>query len=152
MASADLDRIIEEVRSLTPADRRRVRDAIAGEDAALPAPLETRLSELSNLGPDWFEPGGGTVDQNAVLLFRTLAADLLAAGLPAPFVYPTPQGDVHAEWSFPQWEVTLVVSGSGSACAHTTHLDSDRGDDIELSLSSPAAIKAITALVVERSK
>jgi len=32
--------------------------------------------------------------------------------LPTPYVYPTPQGNVRAEWSRPLWEISAELSWS----------------------------------------
>lgn len=118
----------------------------------LPISLENRLLELATLGPGWFEPDSAALDQNVLASFRALLAALLAGGVPQPFVYPTPEGALQAEWSFPTWEVTVAVYGTGIAHAHTTHLDSDKGGDLEMSVSSPELVPMLKALILERSR
>jgi hypothetical protein len=71
--------------------------------------IEKRLGELGDLAEGWFD-GTGTAFRPQDLAW---VADTLkraeGSGLPRPYLYPTPEGHVQAEWSFLGAEVSAEI-------------------------------------------
>jgi hypothetical protein len=114
-------------------------------------PLEKRIVEIGELRDGWFGPNSPHLDRSGLRNFeRFLNRVLAGGGLPTPYVYPTPEGDAQAEWSFPTWEVSAAVTlASGVLHLHATHLDSDLSRDMETTLKAPGAVDALIEFMTE---
>jgi hypothetical protein len=59
--------------------------------------------------------------------------------LPLPFLYPTPEGGLQAEWNLGDWSVTLEIELEHFGTAfHALDLKTGVYDELTLSLDSPA--------------
>ena len=114
-------------------------------------PLKKRMADIGELREGWFEPSSPRLNPGGLRNFESFLDRVLAAGgLPTPYVYPTPEGDAQAEWSFPTWEVTAAVSlTSGVLRLHATHLNSDLSRDVETTLEAPGAVEALLEFMTE---
>jgi hypothetical protein len=114
-------------------------------------PLEKRIAEIGELREGWFEPQSPRLDSSGLRNFEKFLNRVLAAGsLPTPYVYPTPEGNAQAEWSFPTWEVSAAVSlTSGMLHLHATHLDSDHSREAETTIEAPGAVDAVLEFMTE---
>lgn len=89
----------------------RLKSIAAGEHSPPLAAqdIESRLAELAKLAPGWLDGKGLALNPNGL---QTLGRDFdnwFDPTLPLPYLYPTAEGGVQAEWSFNQWEVSLEI-------------------------------------------
>lgn len=76
-----------------------------------PLDVTTRLEELAQLQNGWLDGTKGQALNQASLIRLAQAFDeAFNTTLPLPHLYPTPEGDVQAEWSLGVWEVSLEIS------------------------------------------
>lgn len=71
--------------------------------------LEKRIEELLGLQDGWFDGEGKAFDAQSI----EVVADFIRAlcwewDLPTPYLYPTPENNLQAEWTFGEWEVSLT--------------------------------------------
>lgn len=81
------------------------------EDIAVPDPLDvaSRLAELRILDDGWLE-GSGAAPPADFLDWLSEAFDrYFPEDLPSPYIFPTPEGGVQAEWSLPNCEASLEI-------------------------------------------
>jgi hypothetical protein len=107
------------------------------EKVSFPDPLDirTRLDELKLLGPGWLD-GKGIPPSHAGLDWLADAFDAYYADdIPLPYLFPTPEGHVLAEWSLKPWspslEIHLAVKG---AEWHCLNLDTDEESEKDVDL------------------
>ena len=68
-----------------------------------------QLSSLGRLEAGWFDGEGPAYDTASLGRARNILEPLVASfGLPNPFVYPTPDGEIRAEWPARAWDVVLT--------------------------------------------
>lgn len=82
----------------------------------LPLKVSDRLEELRNLPDGWLD-GDGAAPSSEALASAERFLGFLEADVPAPVLYPTPEGGCQAEWSREEdeLEVTLCFEPDGSA-------------------------------------
>ncbi|WP_232293363.1 RNA polymerase sigma factor [Stigmatella aurantiaca] len=70
--------------------------------------VESRLKEFEDLEPGWLDGKEGEVpSKEGIAWVRRIILALMASyKVPLPYLYPTPEGGVQAEWSFKPWEVS----------------------------------------------
>lgn len=121
-----------------------------GDEIPVPMPLDVRIAQLSVLQNGWYTESSPALEQSLLESVRDLVSNIIATGdIPSPFIYPTPKGNVQIEWSFPFWEVSFVVTANASVLIHATHLESDRGRDLEIDMHDDEAIPTLRELLLE---
>jgi hypothetical protein len=70
---------------------------------------ETRFLELAALKDGWFYGGGKALSPPGLLWARSVIATLANEINLEPYLYPTPIGNVLAEWSIRGWELTVEL-------------------------------------------
>jgi len=90
-----------------------------------PLDIPSRLDDLRNLRDGWLD-GKGTAPAAEGLHWLTGEFDKrFPEDLPLPFLYPTPEGGIQAEWRLPPFEVSLEIDlGRHSATLHSLNMDS----------------------------
>ena len=58
-----------------------------------------RLEELCSLRTGWLDGDGVELSREGVAWLRLFFEKLFPADIPFPYLYPTPEGDIQAEWS-----------------------------------------------------
>jgi len=78
---------------------------------AQPDPLNTtvRLEELARLEDGWLDGKGRAPAKNGLDWLANSFDTRFDASLPLPWLYPTAEGGVQAEWSLNDWEVSLEI-------------------------------------------
>lgn len=71
--------------------------------------VRSRLKELSRLQEGWLNGEGHVLSKEGLLRLGKSFAASFDAGLPLPFLYPTPEGGIQAEWSVNGWAVTVEI-------------------------------------------
>ena len=104
-----------------------------------PLDVSVRLHVLSALADGWLDGKGLAPAKDGLRWLAQAFDDKFDAGLVLPYLYPTPEGGVQAEWSVGDWEVSLEMdllqkTGEYQAVNVTTHEVADAllalgGDD-----------------------
>ncbi len=79
---------------------------------ASPAALDVgvRLAELSQLlKPGWYNGQGRAIDSNGLTWLMLAIEGHYDHDLRLPFLYPTPEGMVRAEWSLDDFDISLEI-------------------------------------------
>ncbi|MBK1718467.1 hypothetical protein [Thiocystis violacea] len=71
--------------------------------------VETRLEELAALPDGWLDGQGKCLDRGALSALAQDFDDHFDSELPLPYLYPTAEGGVQAEWTLGDWEVSLEI-------------------------------------------
>lgn len=106
--------------------------------------IDARIEELRQLDNGWFDgqgiaPTGAGLDQ----LTEVLAQLVRTEGVRAPYLYPTPEGEVRAEWSFDQFEVSAEFAYDMSTVwLHAASTRATFADEKTVSTADAAAIAA----------
>lgn len=92
---ADRPKCFESVEHITPLD---------------PLDIETRVEELAQLQDGWLDGKGSALDRTALMCLAQAFDERFGPELPLPYLYPTPEGGVQAEWTLGRWEVSLEIT------------------------------------------
>ena len=96
-----------------------------------------RLEEFTSLANGWLEGKGVAPNVDDLEWLTDQFEANYSDRLPAPYLYPTGEGGVQAEWSLDQWEATLDIDlKSKTAYWHALHQSSDEESEREIDLSS----------------
>lgn len=71
--------------------------------------IGTRLAELAQLRPGWLDGKGQALDREGLRWLEEAFDASYDASLPLPYLYPTAEGGVQAEWTIAAWEISLTV-------------------------------------------
>lgn len=134
-----LERVLR-VDDITPIDE---------EENSGPAALNLQFDELKLLQRGWFEEDTPPLDPAGLDMFRSFLHSVLGGSdIPLPYLYPTPEGDARAEWSFPEWEVSATAElARRSIVLHATHLRSDAFEERELSMDATDGVVGFTKFI-----
>ncbi len=82
-----------------------------GQSAPLiPLDVALRLGEIAQLKDGWLDGEGFAPAKDKL---DWLAAEFeagISSGLPQPYLYPTTEGGIQAEWSLGDWSVSLEIN------------------------------------------
>lgn len=103
--------------------------------------MDAQLDDLGTLRDGWLDGDGAALDGAGLKWFSTKFAELYPAELPLPYLYPTPEGGLQAEWSLHGCKMDLEVdlkshggtwdeTGPGDH-AYALELDLDNHNDWE---------------------
>lgn len=102
-----------------------------------PLDIETRLEELALLQDGWLDGKGLALNQDALHDLARAFDEHFSPDLGLPYLYPTPEGGVQAEWELGQWEVSLEITlPSMSAEYQAVNLTTSESHELELSLAA----------------
>ena len=102
-----------------------------------PLDIETRLQELALLKNGWLDGKGKELDQKALQLLAHTFDEQFSPDLPLPYLYPTPEGGIQAEWTLGNWEVSLEISLPDlSAEYQTVNINSGESRELQISLAN----------------
>lgn len=101
-----------------------------------PTPVDVQLESLRAIEPGWFDESSPAYEPTSLMwLSKVLTALIDAFQLPRPFIYPTPEGWVRAEWSGAVWELIVTFDlHRHSADVLAVRLDSDEQNERAISL------------------
>jgi hypothetical protein len=68
------------------------------------------LDEIAQLQDGWLDGEGLTPNRESLSRLTQLFENHFEADLPLPFLYPTPNGGMQAEWSLGKQSITLEVN------------------------------------------
>lgn len=113
-----------------------------------PLDVAARIEELGTLRDGWLDGAGIAPSRDGLAWLEAWLTSPAAENLPAPHLYPTPEGGVQAEWTIGALEVSAEIDlENKSAAIH--RLDVNTGADAEdvLDLVDPAALERLAAIL-----
>jgi hypothetical protein len=124
---------------INPGVRSTVPPGANGHYVIDPLDVRTRLTELKSLKPGWLD-GAGVAPKPEGLDWLAGAFDRhWSSDLPRPYLYPTAEGGVRAEWPLPPNEVSLEIDLSARTGGwHALNLDDDTDESRALNLNATA--------------
>lgn len=100
--------------------------------------IEVRLEELSLLDNGWLNGKGKALDKEKTKLVSEYFYSFYNDSLPLPYLYPTAEGGLQAEWHINDWDISLEIElVSLSAELHVLNLISDEEKELSLKLAEP---------------
>ena len=118
-------------------DVRRWLEALLGhadQGSAMPN-TEARLAALATLDDGWLDNAGVAIAPTGLAWLTATLTAAIGEGLPLPHLYPTPDGNVQAEWSFAGTEVSALFDASAKAASCVgvhTRSGAHREEDVRL--------------------
>jgi hypothetical protein len=91
-------------------DNKLVRiDSIENIDLIDDLDIAARVEELKLLKDGWLDGKGKALGSNSLKWLSDSFDQLYDQKLPLPRLFPTPEGNIHAEWVFNEWEISLEI-------------------------------------------
>jgi hypothetical protein len=90
-------------------DRLKEFESIEHVSQMDPLDIASRLDEISNLQDGWLDGQGHAPSKDGLVQLGKLFDTSFDADLALPFIYPTAEGGVQAEWNMNDWAVTLEI-------------------------------------------
>lgn len=101
-----------------------------------PLDIDARLEELSLLDNGWLNGKGKALDNDKAKRFSECFYSFYDDSLPLPYLYPTAEGGLQAEWLIKDWDISLEIELTNlSAELHALNLESDEGKELHLDLA-----------------
>lgn len=136
-----LDRLVRivTVKDLTFAEDENLREQLN---------IERRLAVLARLPEGWLDGTGASIDKQALAWIAEVLKRAEADGLQRPYLYPTPEGMVQAEWSFPGAEVSALFEyDTRTVSCVGIHTKSGANRDEDIDLHTPSGITRLITFV-----
>lgn len=92
------------------ADRPKRFELVEHVTSLDPLDIETRLEELAQLQDGWLDGKGRAPDRASLIRLAQAFDEGFSPDLSLPYLYPTPEGGVQAEWTLGRWEVSLEIT------------------------------------------
>ncbi len=119
------------------ADRPKDFESVEHITLLDPLDIETRLEELARLQDGWLDGKGRALDQAALRRLALAFDEHYAPELPLPYLYPTAEGGVQAEWTLGEVEVSLEFAlPSLEAVFQSINIKTGESEDYPLGLGS----------------
>lgn len=135
---------------------RRLLDVnIIYDDDEPTQPFHERLTEIARTEDGWYEAGNPAPTHAAVDAMRQFVSlATQEVGVPAPYLYPLPDGGVAAEWTLSEWEISAEIRRDGGTVRlHAINTSSSNETCVELVIEDADAIAGFSdfwgRLVVE---
>jgi hypothetical protein len=127
-----------------------IQDLSFAEDENLREKLDIgkRLAALAELADGWLDGSGSPIPPQTLARLADLLKGAEGDGLPRPYLYPTPEGQVQAEWSFVGAEVSACFDlEANSVSCVGVHTKSGAQRDEDIDLRDTDGIKRLIAFV-----
>jgi hypothetical protein len=99
--------------------------------------IQARLNELSYLKSGWLEGKGVAPSKEGLFWLAKSFEHYFPEGLPLPYLYPTEEGGIRAEWSLELREVSLDIAlNTHKAVWHYLKIDSGEDETKEINLEN----------------
>lgn len=99
--------------------------------------IETRMEELAQLEDGWMDGKGLALDRTSLGRLVQAFDECFDRDLPLPYIYPTLDNGVQAEWTLGRWEVSLEIAFPGLTAEYqAVHLDTDETREEILTLAN----------------
>lgn len=116
------------------ADRLKKFESVEHITPLDPLDIETRLEALAQLRDGWLDGVGQAPERGALLRLAQAFDEHFTPDLPLPYLYPTAEGGVQAEWTLGAWEVSLEIALPAMAAQYQA-LNLKTGESHELDLN-----------------
>lgn len=128
-------------------DDEETEEEEEGIPSSLMKHLASQFRHLGSLPPGWFEPETQPLNKRGLDEVFFFLLELMEE-LPLPHMYPTPESEARAEWSFPDWEVNATFNLEAlSVLLQATHLRSDASNELQLTLDAAGSDKAFVGFI-----
>ncbi len=102
--------------------------------------VSARIDELRGLRPGWLDRAGEVPHPAFLDWLEQQFERCHPDAVPLPYLYPTAEGGVQAEWSLGAHEISLEIAGdTHQAEWQALNLESDQEDTRRLDLDDPAS-------------
>jgi hypothetical protein len=102
-----------------------------------PLDITLRLDELAKLADGWLDGKGRAAAKEKLDWFANTFDSSFDTDLPLPYLYPTAEGGIQAEWTLNDWEVSLEIDLDRQRGEYQAlNLKDDTCTDLTLSLNS----------------
>lgn len=99
------------------------------EVATAPLDVAAQLTDLAQLEDGWLNGEGRAPDRDGLAWLADRFERSWPRDLPSPYIFPTVEGGVQAEWSLPPYEASLEVDlGARTGEWHALNLETDAED------------------------
>lgn len=113
-----------------------------------PLDISARLDELRSLRDGWLEGEGKAPDAQALTKLEGLFDSHYPDTVAPPHLYPTPGGNISAEWSLAQHEVSMEINLTDmTAQLHSINLNDDAEQSEQLNLADAAGWNRLVEVV-----
>lgn len=118
-----------------------------------PLDVRERLGELAKLQDGWLN-GEGIAPKNEDLnWFITVFDEYYDASLSLPYLYPTLNGGIQAEWSNKNYEISLLVNFANKMGSfHSLNNLSDEVEEIEINLTNKESWGKLNTAISQKLK
>jgi hypothetical protein len=99
--------------------------------------VEIRLEKLAELSDGWLDGKGVALNRDALKKLTHNFDRYFDSDLPLPYLYPTAEGGIQAEWSHNNWEISLEIDLQQQTGEYQAfHLESNKTNDLDLDLAN----------------
>jgi hypothetical protein len=103
-----------------------------------PLDIRVRVDELKLLKPGWLDGKGISPAHEGLNWLADSFDTFYPDDIPLPYLFPTPEGRVFAEWSLTPWSPSLEIDlARKTGVWHGLHLDTDAEEIQEINLTAP---------------
>lgn len=100
-----------------------------------PLDVAARVEELAELQDGWLDGKGHAPERSALTWLARSFETNFSPELPLPYLYPTAEGGVQAEWTIANWEVTLDIDLHNKTAEYQAlHLETQKCSERTLNL------------------
>ena len=141
-SDTDLQEALDEIEGVQRASEEE------NEQTPLDA-LSSRVHSLMELRDGWLDGGGKAPSHDFLRWLLSQFKAQYPTSLPRPYIYPTPDGGIQAEWSLGPCDVSLTIdSETYRATWHSLNLDTDFEDEDTIRLGEPGEWERLTSNIV----
>jgi len=98
--------------------------------------IESQLNKIAKLEKGWFNGKGSAFNSDKLKLLSEKFKQNFSSKIALPYLYPTPDDSIQAEWTFKEYEVSLEIEiSSFNAYYHQLNLNTNEDEDDELDLN-----------------
>jgi hypothetical protein len=151
MGLYDRDGVLKRVLSASEVSLAEEDEEVAARSGSCAVDIEAQIESLRGLGRGWFDQDSEPLsDEGLSWISGLLGRVLLTFRIPTPYLYPTPDGHVRAEWNGPTWDLYAEFELTNRAVeVLASRIDSDEVHERQLSLSKPDAEAQMSGFLVE---
>jgi hypothetical protein len=127
--------VIKGVIERDRADRFKRFESVEHITSLDPLDIETRMEALAQLQDGWLDGKGRSPDRASLMRLAQGFDRAYDPDLPLPYLYPTAEGGVQAEWTLGDWEVSLEIALPGQTAQYQAlNLKTGETQDLDLCL------------------
>jgi hypothetical protein len=119
-----------------------------------PTAVDAQIDSLRGLGPGWLDADSPALSGEGLTWLSSLLVPFLPGfELPTPYLYPTPEGHVRAEWSARRWDLYAEFDlAKHEVEVLASRIDSDEVGARQLALGVPGAEAQLGRFLADHMK